>query len=92
MSKINNNCLNAFASREKFKGPSCSVTSSVNSSFKTFNLYSYNLLIGTNKNGQISLLSYPEPRTPKLQGGSKTTRSLIKAAWAKFPNATILNK
>lgn len=88
MTVANDSALNAFESRKPYTNSTVSVR--VDTTTQTAKLYSYELLIGIHdRHGNMVLMANPPPKASKEDGGSKTSRTLIKAAIEAFPQASL---
>lgn len=85
---------NAFRNNVKFTGPNSRVEVGEENGFPIVTVYSYKLKVGEKRggalNGTIRLLPIPGKGAAKEQGGSKTSRSLIRALWTLYPSARTL--
>jgi hypothetical protein len=80
----------AFHQNIAFTGPSSRVLVGEQDGDPIITIFSYDLKVGEKRGGpfgKIHLLPMPIKGTPIEQGGSKTSRSLIRALWAQYPTA-----
>lgn len=90
MYKNTKNGVAAFHQNIAFTGPNSRVTVELKDGHPIITVFSYDLKVGEKVGGpfgKIRLLPIPAKDATRVQGGSKTSRSLINALWAQYPLA-----